>query len=141
MDDKDYGLIMKTIKTPFQFIGGSIGSTSDPTTIAKQKIADVLQTTNYERVLRPNYGSTIKYLVHDVMEEAELADIRVEAVQDLAEYISTFSIVDVQFDTSSVATGDSTLNLYVSYRLPLGVVSTSSVQIAISGLITEDTQF
>ena len=132
---------MKTIKTPFQFIGGSIGSTSDPNTIARQKISDVLQTTNFERVLRPSYGSNIKYLVNDSMGEAELADIRVEAIQDLGEYISTFSIVDVQFDTSSVYTGDSTLNLYVSYKLPLGVVSTSNVQIAISGLITEDTQF
>lgn len=132
---------MKSIKTPFSFSGGKVAETRDPNVVATQKISDVLQTSNFERVLRPEYGSSVKYLVNDIADTNQLADVRVEALQDLSEYITSMSVLDVQFDTASVTTEDTTLNMYVTYQLPLGVVSTSNVQIAVPGLITEDTGF
>jgi hypothetical protein len=43
------------------------------------------------------------------------------------------------FDASSITNSDPTLNVYVTYRLPLGVVQRSNIKIAVPGLITEDT--
>jgi len=132
---------MKSIKTPFTFSGGKVETTVNQDVIARQKISDVLLTSNYERVLRPRYGANMYSLVHQVVDENDIADVKVEAMFDLADNISTLSVIDIQFDTGSVATNDPTLNVNVLYKLPLGTLSSTSIRIAVPGLITEDTPF
>lgn len=132
---------MKSIKTPFTFSGGKVETTSNQDVIARQKISDVLLTSNYERVLRPRYGANMYSLVHQLADENDIADVKVEAMFDLADNISTLSVIDIQFDTGSVTTDDPTLNVNVLYKLPLGTLSTTSISIAVPGLITEDTPF
>jgi hypothetical protein len=130
---------MKVIKTPFSFVGGKTQTTSDIGTIVNQKIENVLNTLKSDRILHPSYGSTITKLINEIPDELILMDAKVEALMDLKDSISNVSILDMRFDTESLTSEDPTLNVYLSYRLPIGTILGGKVKIAIPGIVTEDT--
>lgn len=130
---------MKSIKIPFSFVGGKVNSTMDEGTIANQKIEAVLTTMRGERILNQTFGSDIKLLVNDTPNEIILADAKIEAIYDLKGQVSGAQIIDMNFDLDSLTSDDPTLNVYVTYKLPLGNYRTGRVKLAVPGLITEDT--
>lgn len=130
---------MKSIKIPFSFVGGKINSTRDEGVIANQKIESVLTTMRGERILNQSFGSDIKLLVNDTPNEIILADAKIEAMYDLKGQVSGAQIIDMNFDLDSLTSDDPTLNVYVTYKLPLGNYKTGRVKLAVPGLITEDT--
>ena len=130
---------MKSIKIPFSFVGGKINSTRDEGVIANQKIESVLTTMRGERILNQSFGSDIKLLVNDTPNEIILADAKIEAIYDLKSQVSGAQIIDMNFDLDSLTSDDPTLNVYVTYKLPLGNYRTGRVKLAVPGLITEDT--
>jgi hypothetical protein len=130
---------MKVIKTPFSFVGGKVLATKDVANIINQKIENVLNTQKLERILNPGYGSTIAALINEIPDELMLVDAKIDALMDLEDGIKNATILDMWFDASSITSTDPTLNVYITYRLPLGVTQRSNIKIAIPGLITEDT--
>ena len=130
---------MKSIKIPFSFVGGKVNSTTDEGSIANQKIESVLTTMRGERILNQSFGSDIKLLVNDTPNEIILADAKIEAMYDLKSQVSGAQIIDMNFDLDSLTSDDPTLNVYVTYKLPLGNYRTGRVKLAVPGLITEDT--
>ena len=58
---------------------------------------------------------------------------------DLGENLSGATILDMRFDTSSITSSDPILNVYITYRLPIGTILGSIIKIAIPGIVTEDT--
>ena len=133
---------MKSIKIPFNYSGGKTSVTSSPTTIAEQKIIDVLTTSKYERVMRHRYGSGIRSLLFDVADELVMADFIVDARQDTAESISRVSILDIRVsppsDISSFGKPETTMGVTVIYRLPLGSPQIVRFNLAIPEELTED---
>jgi hypothetical protein len=130
---------MTSIKTPFTFVGGKVAATKDVATVINQKIENVLNTQKLERILNPSYGSTVASLINEIPDELMLVDAKIDALMDLEDGIKNATILDMWFDASSITSSDPTLNVYVTYRLPLGVVQRSNIKIAVPGLITEDT--
>jgi hypothetical protein len=130
---------MKVIKTPFSFVGGKVLATKDVANIINQKIENVLNTQKLERILNPGYGSTIASLINEIPDELMLVDAKIDALMDLEDGIKNATILDMWFDASSITSIDPTLNVYITYRLPLGVTQRSNIKIAIPGLVTEDT--
>lgn len=130
---------MKAISVPFSIAGGKVSSTTNISKIVNQKIENILNTSKFERILNPGYGSTIKELINEYPTELILMDAKVDAMFDLSDSISNATILDMAFDTSSITSADPTLNVYVTYKLPLGSVQTGKLKIAIPGLTTEDT--
>lgn len=132
---------MKAIRVPFSFEGGRINYTTDPSTIAEQKIANVLVTNNGERVMQPNYGASTSRLLFDISSPMEFADYRVDAVQALRASVSKTDIVDIRIDNSFYSqTGEPTVaNVNVVYRLPLGSIQATTVNIVVPGQLSEDT--
>jgi phage baseplate assembly protein W len=135
----DWENFMKSIQIPFSFVGGKTSETTNISKIINQKIENVLNTQKLERILHPGYGSTIISLINEVPDELMLVDAKVDALMDLEDGITNATILDMVFDASSITSADPTLNVYVTYSLPLGVVQRSNLKIAIPGLITEDT--
>lgn len=131
---------MRSIRIPFSYAGGRVEYTSDISTITQQKIADVLTTVAGSRAMRYNYGASASTLLFDVFSNLEFADFKVDAIQELQASISNIEIIDMRIDQSFYArTGDPAVaSLLVVYRLPLGVTEVTRVQIAIPGLLTED---
>jgi hypothetical protein len=130
---------MKVIKTPFSFVGGKTNSTNEVATIINQKIENVLNTVKSSRILNPSYGSSITKLINEYPDELILMDAKVEALSDLGDTISNATMLDMRFDTNSLSAEDPTLNVYISYRLPIGTILGGKVKIAIPGIVTEDT--
>jgi len=91
---------MKAISIPFRFENGSVASTEDNSTIAKQRIIDVLATSKYERVMRPEYGAGISSLLFEPLDPLLLSDYKVDALADLNENVSNAKILDMSFQTS-----------------------------------------
>lgn len=131
---------MKAIKVPFSFDGGRIGFTADRATIAEQKIANVLVTTEGERVMNPTYGASTTRLLFDITSPMEFSDYRIDAVQDIKRYVSGASIIDLRVDNSFYSqTGEpTTAVVHAIYRLPLGAVQVAQIEIAVPGQINED---
>jgi hypothetical protein len=130
---------MKTLKTPFSFVGGKTEVTKDTVTIINQKIESILNTPKFSRILHPLYGSSISMLINEYPSEIVLLDAKVEALMDLGENLSGATILDMRFDTSSITSSDPILNVYITYRLPIGTILGSTIKIAIPGIVTEDT--
>ena len=130
---------MKTLKTPFSFVGGKTEVTKDTVTIINQKIESILNTPKFSRILHPLYGSSISMLINEYPSELVLLDAKVEALMDLGENLSGATILDMRFDTSSITSSDPILNVYITYRLPIGTILGSTIKIAIPGIVTEDT--
>jgi hypothetical protein len=130
---------MKAIKTPFRFVGGKTEVTRDTITVINQKIENILNTPKFSRILNPLYGSSITKLINEYPSELMLLDAKVESLMDLNDNLSGATILDMQFDTASITSSDPILNVYLSYRLPIGTILGSTVKIAIPGIVTEDT--
>ena len=133
---------MKSVRVPFNFVGGKTAVTSSPTTIAEQKIIDVLTTNKYERVMRHRYGSGIRRLLFDSPDELSLADFIIDARQDTSEAISRVSILDIRIsppDTvASYGRPETTLGVTVIYRLPIGSPQIVKFNVAVPSELTED---
>ena len=130
---------MKTLKTPFSFVGGKTEVTKDTVTIINQKIESILNIPKFSRILHPLYGSSVSMLINEYPSEIVLLDAKVEALMDLGENLSGATILDMRFDTSSITSSDPILNVYITYRLPIGTILGSTIKIAIPGIVTEDT--
>jgi phage baseplate assembly protein W len=135
---------MKSIRIPYSFSGGKTSATTVTTTIVEQKIVDVLTTGKFERLLRHRYGSGIRQLLFEPVDDLTLSDFIVEARQDVAENISRVDIMDIRLSsTNSIAAygnQDTTIGVTVIYRLPLGSPQIVRFKIAVPGNLTEDSE-
>lgn len=134
---------MKTIKIPFSFEGGGVAETDDVYRIQEQKIANVLVTSNLERVFLPKYGAGAVELLYELNDPLIFFDFKTEAMFELKDNISTCSIRDISARTGDyVQNGEETvMTIDVVYELPLGSAQIASIGIANPGQITEDTTF
>lgn len=134
---------MSSIRIPFMFESGRVATTVSPTTVAEQKIVDVLVTENYERPMRHTYGAGIRRLVFEPIGDLEISDFSVDAQQDMSENITRVSILDIQIsEQESLATYsnlETTLGVNVYYKIPLGSPKVLSFKIESTGLLVADT--
>ena len=115
---------MRTITVPFSFSGGSLRTTSNPHTIARQEIISVLTTDNYERVMAPMYGANTSSLLFTQVDNLVVADFKEESLHMLNSNLSNAVVVDLSVtnrppDGSWSGPGHAEATLYVnaSYRL------------------------
>ena len=134
---------MKSIKMPFNFSGGRVGTTSSPTVAAEQKIINVLTTNQYERVMRHRYGANINRLLYESIDDLSIADFIVDAKQEASDNISRTDILNIKLtppDTvASYGNNETTLGITVVYRIPLAAPQVVSFRVAAPGITTEDT--
>ena len=134
---------MKSIKMPFNFSGGRVGTTSSPTVAAEQKIINVLTTNQYERVMRHRYGANINQLLYESIDDLSIADFIVDAKQEASDNISRTDILNIKLtppDTvASYGNNETTLGITVVYRIPLAAPQVVSFRVAAPGITTEDT--
>ena len=134
---------MKSIKIPFQFSVGKTEVTTAPSTVAEQKIIDVLVTSRFERTMRHRYGSGIQQFLFEPIGSLEIFDFVTDAKADIKENVSRVEIMDIKISpTNSVAAygeSETTLGITVVYRLPLGSPQVVRFNVAVPGNLTEDT--
>jgi hypothetical protein len=126
---------MRTLKSPFRLDGGSIGSTSDVSIIAEQKIINCLTTSRYERVGLPQYGAGAFQLVLDNLDELTSRDFTVDAGQELAASVSGVTIVSMHVIP---ADEDGVASIDVSYRTPLSAASSVTLKLGPDDFLTEE---
>jgi phage baseplate assembly protein W len=133
---------MKSLKIPFNYSGGKTDTTSSPTSIAAQKITDVLVTSRFERVMRHRYGAGLRTMVFEVNDPLSMADFNIDAKQLMADSISRVSILDIKVSpTTSVAAygaPETTLGVTVIYKLPLGSPQIITINVVSALSLTED---
>lgn len=109
------------IKLPFTFgVNGLVETTSDYRTIWQDRVKSVLLTSKYERVNRPDFGSTIYEEVQNGIgglggaEERIVAAVNRAFTDFLAPALSVQDVsTDYDFDTG-------TMSVRVDYKLPNG---------------------
>jgi phage baseplate assembly protein W len=133
---------MKAIKIPFQFSGGRVNTTTSATTIAEQKIVDVLTTSNFERVMNHQYGAGINNLLFEPIDELVVLDFKTDAIAEIRSNVSRVNVMDIRMSPSnSVAaygSPETTMGVTVVYRLPLGSAQIVKFNVAIPGDLNED---
>jgi hypothetical protein len=105
---------LRTITVPFSFSGGSLRTTNNPHTIARQEITDVLTTDNYERVMVPMYGASTSSLLFTQVDTLVEADFKEEALHMLNANVSN---CPPDGSWSGPGHAEATLYVNVSYRL------------------------
>jgi phage baseplate assembly protein W len=133
---------MKAIKIPFQFNGGRVSTTTSESTIAEQKIVDVLTTSNFERVMNHQYGAGINNLLFEPIDELVVLDFKTDAIAEIRSNVSRVNVMDIRMSPSnSVAaygSPETTMGVTVVYRLPLGSAQIVKFNVAIPGDLNED---
>lgn len=133
---------MKAIKIPFQFNGGRVNTTTSESTIAEQKIVDVLTTSNFERVMNHQYGAGINNLLFEPIDELVVLDFKTDAIAEIRSNVSRVNVMDIRMSPSnSVAaygSPETTMGVTVVYRLPLGSAQIVKFNVAIPGDLNED---
>jgi phage baseplate assembly protein W len=146
---------MKSISIPFRFESssgqvatektkGKVVTTTNNSTIARQRIADVLATRRIERVNRPEYGAGISDLLFEPLDELIFADFRLDAINTLNDYVSNAEIRDLQIRTGNPiqysGDGDSTLVVRVIYHTADTGTSTFTASIGQNTILTEESK-
>jgi phage baseplate assembly protein W len=133
---------MRSISIPFRFDNGKVAHTEDMGVIAKQRIIDALTTDRFERVNRPEYGSSIKSLLFDNYDPLVFADYRVDAIRDLNDYVSNATILDLQIKNVNAvgyaSDEDANLLVRVIYRTADGNRATFVANLTARTFITEE---
>jgi phage baseplate assembly protein W len=134
---------MPSIKVPFQFDSGRVLTTNSPSTVAEQKIVDVLVTSNYERPMRHTYGAEINKLLFEPIDSLKVADFSTDAQQEMNANITRVSILGIRVSNSetmaSYGNERTTLGITVEYQIPLGSPKVFSFKVGSAGVIVEDT--
>lgn len=133
---------MACIKVPFQFVNGKLDTSDSADVAARQKILDVLTTNPYERVMRHTYGVGISNFLYEIVDELTFADLKVDALQTVAETVSRVEIMDMQLaqlpPQQYFGSDDTSVAINIIYRLPLGSPKVFSFNTVIPGYINED---
>lgn len=145
---------MKSISIPFRFESapgipatgitrGTLAETEDNATIAQQRIADVLATRKYERVMRPEYGAGISDLLFEPMDPLIFADYRTDALLDLNQNVSNARIRDIQVKSPDFmeynGDGESTLSVRVVYDVADKGTTVFRFTVDSTKILTEET--
>lgn len=135
--------IMKSISIPFRFDNGKVVDTTDIGVIARQRIADVLATRGYERVMRPGYGAGISNLLFEPLDPLVFADYRVDALSAINENVSNATINDIRIREGNTTqlSGDSTLSVSVVYSVPGMGTATYVATVNSKNILTEESDF
>lgn len=135
---------MRSIKIPFKFNGGKTDYTTSLSTIAEQKIVDLLVTNKYERIFRHRYGASLQRFVFEPIDELSLVDFVTDATQEAKEAISRAEIIDIRIipanRVTSYTSPETTVGVNVVYKLPLGSPQILRFNVAIPSQLTEDSQ-
>lgn len=133
---------MACIKIPFQFVNGKLNTSDSADVAARQKIIDALTTDPYERLMRHGYGVGVRRFLYEIVDELEFADLKVDALQTIAETVSRVEILDMQLvdlpPQQYFGSDDTSVAINVIYRLPLGSPKVFSFNTVIPGSINED---
>jgi phage baseplate assembly protein W len=133
---------MKSLSVPFRFDGGKVAYTTDNSTIAKQKIIDVLATRNMERVMRPEHGAGISDLLFEPMDPLVFADYKIDALKTVNESVNNALVRDIIMDNNSVQyndTEESTLVVRVVYDVAGDGTTVFTLTLDGTRILTEDT--
>lgn len=124
---------MKSVRTPFNVVGGKIADTTDPRKLLEQKIVDVLVTKKFERPMIPDYGVGIQGLLFEDIDELTRVDFRTDASLEVSSRVSGVTIVDVKVDVVD----DTEAQVTVLYRTPLSSVQETSFSLFVGPLTQE----
>ena len=115
---------MKTIAVPFTFQSdtGAVNYTESLDTIVRQNILDILSTSPGERVMNPKYGAGLRNLLFEELDPLVFAEYRMDAMQELNEYMTVGKVTDLKIDVPSNdfygMEDDTTVRLSVKYVVP-----------------------
>lgn len=137
---------MKSISIPFRFENGVVASTTDNGQIAKQRIADVLATRSYERVMRPEYGAGISDLLFEPLDPLVFSDYKVDALKAINDNVSNATIKDLRIKEGNTSLssynseGESTLTVGVVYAIANTGTATFTFTIDGTKILTEESR-
>lgn len=126
-----------SLLTPFQVVGGRIGSTTDLTRQVEQKIVNTMTTDRLERIGIADFGVGVNQLLFEPVDDLMTADFKVDAQNELSDRISGAQIIDIRIANTS----ETTANITVLYKLPLAAIRQTTFQIALPGALTEESVF
>jgi phage baseplate assembly protein W len=136
---------MAVIKTPFTIATSGkvdVEKLTDKTVI--QKIKDYVMTRQFERPMTPLYGANTHYLLFENFDDLVFQEYKTETIRELNKHISGAEIVGMAIKPSKTLSlfGDdeSTINIEVQYRLPLGGIRTAEFELVAPLNLTEDSR-
>ena len=134
---------MSSIKVPFSIApSGKVATVNAVDKIVEQQIINVLTTSVFERVMRPNYGAGVRNLLFEPVDDLLYGEFKVDALQKVNRSISTGVVTDLIIKASDapyVSEEESTtLKVTARYSLRVGSTQTVSFQIALPSQLTEE---
>lgn len=112
---------MTAIKLPFSInSSGRVDVTTDRDDAVRQRITDVLVTSNGERVMKPTYGANARLLLFEPVDTLLFGEFRMDALNELSRSLSGVTVEDLSVRPASFNEFDdfaTTLTISVRYRI------------------------
>lgn len=136
---------MAVIKTPFTIAAsGKIAVEKLTDKIVVQKIKDYVMTRQFERPMAPLYGANTHYLLFENFDDLVFQEYKTETIRELNKHISGAEVVGMAIKPnksfSLFADDESTMNIEVQYRLPLGGIRTAEFELVAPLNLNEDSR-
>jgi len=82
-----------------------------------QSIADILNTRKGERVLNPEYGSDLPYMVFELNDPATEDVLSISILRDLAYWEPRINILDISVSSTDAETDRNIMNVKITYEI------------------------
>lgn len=134
---------MPSINVPFRIdSSGRVAKTTTPEKIVEQQIIDILTTSKFERVMRPQYGAGANDLLFEPVDDLIYGEFRTDALMEISKHLTMATVTNISvapalqpYITDEL---DTTLDITVQYSMGSTGVRTFSFQIADTSSLNEE---
>jgi hypothetical protein len=131
------------IKEPFSIApSGKISVLTEAYSLVSQKIKNYVLTNTYERPMSPEYGANSQMLVYENFDSMVFSEFKMETLRELQKNISGASILDMRMipggNTERNGSNENTMLIDVQYKLPIGGVRSTQLDLVSPLSLTEE---
>ena len=135
---------MKSIRTPFNLVNGSVASTDKVDLIVKQQVVDYFMTVSRERVRNAGYGGNLPKFAFESLDTLEMNEYQIDAIAEANNHILFGEVTNVsilQNDNSSIQNPVNENQTEVSIQYVVAPRTISTVKLVINTALTEESEF
>ena len=131
------------IKEPFSIApSGKVSAVTEVSSVVSQKVQNYVLTNTYERPMSSAYGANSQMLVYENFDSLVFSEFKMETLRELQKHISGAVILDMRMIPGGYSerngSNENTMLIDVQYKLPIGGVRSTQINLVSPLLLTEE---
>jgi hypothetical protein len=131
------------IKEPFSIApSGKVSVVTESSSVVSQKVANFVLTNTFERPMASAYGANSQMLVYENFDSMIFSEYKMDTLRELQKNISGAVMIDMRMVpggyTERNGSNENTMLIDVQYKLPIGGVRSTQIDLVSPLSLTEE---